>query len=72
MLQLIEEPTRGENTLDLLFTNEIGNITEVEVNKSAIPDQNRIEVDTGHKIKRGKATTEQSENRWRDEISKLS
>jgi len=30
MLQVIEEPTRNENTLDLLFTNEVSIITEVE------------------------------------------
>ena len=54
MLQVIEEHTREENTLDLLFTNEVGNIAEVEVNKSAISDHNRIEVDTRYKIKEEK------------------
>ena len=33
MIQVIEQPTREENTLDLLFTNEVSIITEVEVNK---------------------------------------
>ena len=54
MLQVIEEPTREENILDLLFTNKVGNIAEVEVNKSAISDHNRIEVDTRYKIKEEK------------------
>ena len=51
MLQVIEEPTREENMLDLLFTNEASIITEVEVNKSAISDHNRIEVNTNYRIK---------------------
>ena len=40
-----------ENTLDLIFTNEANIIIEVEVNKSAISDHNRIEVNTNYRIK---------------------
>merc|ERR1712179_804858 len=54
MLQVIEEPTREENTLDLLFTNEISIITEIEVNKSAISDHNRIEINTNYIIREEK------------------
>jgi len=53
MLQVIEEPTREENTLDL-FTNEVSIITEVEVNKSAISDHNRIEINTNYIIREEK------------------
>merc|ERR1712179_687489 len=51
MLQVIEEPTREENTLDLLFTNEVSIITELELNKSAISDHNRIELNTKYRIR---------------------
>ena len=44
MLQVIEESTREENTLDLIFTNEVSIITKVEVNKSVISDQTSIEL----------------------------
>jgi len=54
MLQVIEEPTREENTLDLLFTNEVSIITEVEVNKSAISDHNRMEINTNYRIREEK------------------
>ena len=50
MLQVIEKLTREENTLDL-FTNEIRNITEVEVNKSATSDHDRIELSTNYRLR---------------------
>jgi len=53
MLQVIEEPTREENTLDLLFTNEVSIITE-EVNKSAIWDHNTIELNANNRIREEK------------------
>ena len=50
MLQVIEEPTRGENTLDLIFTNEPSMVTEVDVNKSWMSDHSRVEVCTNYII----------------------
>ena len=50
MLQVIEEPTRKENTLDLMFTNEPNVVTEVEVNKKWISDHSRLEVSTNYII----------------------
>ena len=50
MLQVIEEPTRKENTLDLMFTNEPNVVTEVEVNKKWISDHSRVEVSTNYII----------------------
>ena len=50
MLQTIEEPTREENTLDLLFTNENNLITSIEVNKSKLSDHNLIEMSTNYVI----------------------
>jgi len=63
MLQVIEGPTREENTLDLLFTNEVGIIAEVEVNKSGISDHNRIEINKNYRIKEEKLQKKLSENR---------
>ena len=48
MLQTIEEPTRIENTLDLMFTNEISLITMIEVNNSNHSDHNKVEVSTNY------------------------
>merc|ERR1712002_988155 len=41
MLQIIEEETRGKNTLDLIYTNETGLILDIDVNKSAISNHSR-------------------------------
>ena len=48
MLQIIEEPTRLENTLDLIFTNEINLVTMIEVSKSKLSDHNLIEISTNY------------------------
>lgn len=44
LIQLIEEPTRKKNTLDLIYTNEVSMITDVDVIKSNMSDHNRIEL----------------------------
>ena len=46
LVQIIEEPTRGENTLDLIFTNEVSLIKDIEVNKSNKSDHGRVEIST--------------------------
>merc|ERR1711888_315934 len=51
LVQIIEEPTRGENTLDLIFTNEISLIKDIEVNKSNKSDHCRVEISTNFIIK---------------------
>ena len=38
MLQIVEEETRGKNTLDLIYTNEVSLVTDIDLNKSAISD----------------------------------
>ena len=48
MLQIIEEPTREENTLDLMFTNETGMVTMIEVNKSKNSDHDIVEISTNY------------------------
>ena len=51
LVQIIEEPTRGENTLDLIFTNEVSLIKDIEVNKSNKSDHSRVEISTNFIIK---------------------
>merc|ERR1711984_48847 len=51
LVQIIEEPTRGENTLDLIFTNEVSLINDIEVNKSNKSDHCRVETSTNFIIK---------------------
>ena len=50
LLQIIEEPTREENTLDLIYTNETSLATMIEVNKTKLSDHNLIEISTNYKI----------------------
>ena len=58
MLQMIEEPTREGNTLDLVFTNEINMVTMIEVNKSNYSDHNIIEVSTNFSTTENDSTME--------------
>merc|ERR1712002_46201 len=41
---------RGENTLDLFFTNETNLITDVDINKSSKSDHSKIEISTKYTI----------------------
>ena len=50
LIQIIDEPTRGENTLDLFFTNESNLITDVDINKSSKSDHSKIEISTKYII----------------------
>ena len=51
MTQIIEEATRNENTLDLVYTNDIRMVANIDVNTSAISDHNEIEITTTYRIK---------------------
>ena len=46
LVQAIEEPTRKENTLDLIFTNGIEIFKQVEVNRTIMSDHDLIEITT--------------------------
>merc|ERR1711874_585764 len=46
LAQSIEEPTRKENTLDLVFTNEIETFKQVEVTRTILSDHDLIEIRT--------------------------
>ena len=46
LVQIIDEPTRKENTLDLVITNEIQMIAQVDVTRSALSDHDLIELTT--------------------------
>ena len=50
LIQIIDEPTRDKNTLDLIFTNEIELFSSREVSKSALSDHHFIEFTTTIKI----------------------
>merc|ERR1712090_26676 len=63
MLQVVEENTRGENTLDLMYTNEVNLVTDIEVNESALSDHHRIEISTNYKIKEEKIQQNKSEKK---------
>merc|ERR1712240_112386 len=65
MLQTIEESTRIENTLDLMFTNKISLITMVEVNNSNHSDHNKIDISTNY------TTTEHERNNERNEETNI-
>merc|ERR1712215_581030 len=54
LIQIIEETTRKENTLDLVYTNDIGIVSHIDVNTSAILDHNKIEITTTYRIKEEK------------------
>ena len=46
LVQAIQEPTRKENTLDLVFTNDISIFTQVEVTSTIMSDHDIIEITT--------------------------
>ena len=50
MLQIIKEPTREKNTLELVFTNETSLITSIGVSKSKLSDHDSIEISTNYTI----------------------
>ena len=54
MLQMIEESTREQNTLDLMFTNEVVLVTMIEVTKSNYSDHDMIELSTNYSITKKK------------------
>ena len=50
IIQSIEEPTRGNNTLDLIFTNNIDMFIDIGVTESLLSDHNIIEISTSYKV----------------------
>merc|ERR1711915_477487 len=67
MLHGIEESTRKEtttgkeNTLDLLFTNEIEMMGDVDVNETPVSDHKMVEIDTGYSMNSWHIMNEQSD-----------
>merc|ERR1712240_774515 len=49
LVQMIEEPTREENTLEMIFTNNPEIITQLDISKTIVSDHNIIEVTTNLK-----------------------
>ena len=50
IIQAIEEPTRGNNTLDLVFTNNIDMFIDIGVTDSLLSDHSIIEISTSYKV----------------------
>ena len=46
LTQTIQEPTRKENTLDLVFTNNTNIFTQIDVSKTILSDHDLIEITT--------------------------
>ena len=63
MVQVIDKPTREGNILELLYTNEIEMISEVETHKARLSDNNKVIIQTEYEIKEKK-----SEERQREEV----
>ena len=62
MLQVIEEPTRKDNMLDLMFTNEVSLVTMIEVTKSSYSDHDMIEMSTNYSLTKKENNTENTES----------
>ena len=63
LMQTIDEPTRGNNTLDLIFTNEIDVIRYIDINYSSLSDHFRIELTTALKTEKIKEAVRQIKER---------
>jgi len=59
---VIDKPTKENNTLKLLYTNEIEMISEVETHRTKLSDHNKVIIQTEYEIKEKK-----SEEREREE-----
>ena len=46
LIQTVEEKTRKNNTLDLVFTNDLGIITQIDVTGTIMSDHDIIEIAT--------------------------
>ena len=72
LIQTIEGPTREENgkqsTLDLIYTNDIGNFKEIGIYESSMSDHHTVEITTGYKpkIKRSKGISNGSTSNLRN------
>ena len=71
LVQAIEEPTRGKNTLDLIYTNEISMIIQVEVVKSNLSDHDRVELTTNIKYRKNEEESNGNRNKKEMGMKKL-
>ena len=68
MLQAIEESTRKEtttgkeNTLDIIVTNEIEMMVDVDADDTPVSDHKRVEIDTGYSMNTWHIMNEQSDS----------
>merc|ERR1711989_178135 len=60
LVQTVEEKTRKDNTLDLVFTNNLDLITQIDVTNTIMSDHDIIEIETN--IANNTKTTTKNEN----------
>ena len=68
LIQTITEPTRGNNTLDYIFTNELDLFSSYDVSHSALSDHYFIEIGTSFKTEE---ITKNQKNKEKDGLRKL-
>ena len=56
LMQIIDEPTREKNTLDLIFTNELDIFSHMDINHSILSDHHLIELTSTFKTERFEET----------------
>merc|ERR1712240_970772 len=66
LVQTVEEKTRKDSTLDLVFTNNLDLITQIDVTSTIISDHDIIEIETNI-VNNSKKTTE-NENETDDQV----
>merc|ERR1712243_324940 len=55
-MQIIDEPTREKNTLDLIFTNELDIFSHMDINHSTLSDHHLMELTSTFKTERFEET----------------
>ena len=68
LVQIVDEATRGNNTLDLIFTNDVSRFANIEVTSSSMSDHNQIELTTNLTTRNDEATRI-SKKEYGDEIN---
>ena len=66
LVQTVEEKTRKDNTLDLVFTNNLDLITQIDVTNTIMSDHDIIEIETN--IENNTKTTTKNENETEDHV----
>ena len=71
LIQTVEEATRNENTLDLVFTNNKDIISELDVSNTIMSDHNLIEITTNIRDCNGQITNTEDKAEVEDDLRQL-